>query len=61
MAKKGNRSWVYMVPEDKSLPEIRIQTERNKVNLKEKLRLRLFHPHPSVRKHVWFKETAVTK
>jgi ribosomal protein L33 len=59
MAKKGNRSWVYVIPEDKNVPQIRIQTERNKVNLKEKLRIRLFHP--SIRKHVWFKETAVTK
>lgn len=59
MAKKGNRTWVYVIPEDKNVPEIRIQTERNKVNQKDKLRIKLFHP--TVRKHMWFKETSVTK
>jgi ribosomal protein L33 len=59
MAKKGNRSWVYVIPEDKSTPQIRIQTERNKVNMKEKLRIRLFHP--ILRKHAWFKETSISK
>ena len=59
MAKKGNRNWVYVVPEDKSVPAIRIQTERNKVNMKEKLRIKLFHP--LARRHMWFKETSATK
>jgi ribosomal protein L33 len=59
MAKKGNRNWVWMEPEDKAVPNIRLQTERNKVNLKEKLRLKMFHP--VVRQHLWFKETKASK
>ena len=55
MAKKGNRTWVWMVAEDKKESSHRFQTERNKVNQKDKLRIRKFDP--TTKKHVWFKET----
>jgi len=54
MAKKGNRSWVWMVAEDKKESTHRFQTERNKVNNKEKLRIKRFAP--DAKKYVWFKE-----
>lgn len=59
MAKKGNRTWTWMEPEDKKVPGIRLQTERNKVNQKEKLRVKMYHP--VIRQHVWFKETKASK
>ncbi|MCC2632043.1 MAG: Ribosomal protein [Patescibacteria group bacterium] len=55
MAKKGNRTWVWMVPKDKKESSYRFQTERNKVNIEGKLEMRRFDP--TVRKHVLFVET----
>jgi ribosomal protein L33 len=56
MAKKGAREWVWMVTEDKSLPQHRIQSERNKNNHKDgKLRVRKYHP--TTRQHEWYIET----
>lgn len=55
MAKKGNRTWVWMVPEDKKQSTHRFQTERNKVNIEGKLRLRKFDS--TIREHIWFVET----
>ena len=55
MAKKGNREWVWMKPENKNESSYRFQTERNKVNLKEKLRVK--HFDPTTKKHIWFVET----
>jgi ribosomal protein L33 len=53
--KKGNRTWVWMVSETKGESTYRFQTERNKVNETEKLRLRKFAP--DIRKMIWFKES----
>jgi ribosomal protein L33 len=55
MAKKGARGWVWMVAETKGESTHRFQTERNKTNLKEKLRIKRFAP--DIKKSVWFKET----
>lgn len=55
MAKKGNRNWVWMIAKDKKESTYRFQTERNKVNLTEKLTMRRFDP--TLRKHVLFIET----
>jgi len=55
MAKKGNRSWVWMVAKTKGESLYRFQTSRNKVNEGKKLEVRRFAP--DVRKHVWFVET----
>ena len=60
MAKKGNRAWTWMKPENKDLPQIRLQTERNKNNLTDgKLRVRKFHP--LTKTHEWFVETKENK
>jgi ribosomal protein L33 len=42
--KKGNRTWVWMVPEKKSESSYRFQTERNKVNEEGKLKMRRYDP-----------------
>ena len=55
MAKKGNRTWVWMVAKDKKETSYRFQTERNKVNQEGKLEIRKFDP--TTRKHVLFVET----
>lgn len=54
MAKKGNRTWVWMVAKNKSESDYRFQTERNKANETEKLEVRRFDP--TTRKHVVFRE-----
>ena len=53
MAKKGNRTWVWMTSK---VTTYRFQTERNKVNLTEKLKIKRFDP--VTRKHVEFTETS---
>lgn len=58
MAKKGNRTWVWMVPKDKKESSYRFQTSRNKTNEAvkgSKLEIRRFDP--SMRKHVLFVES----
>ena len=55
MAKKGNRTWVWMVAKDKKESTFRFRTQRNKVNEGQKLEIRRFDP--STRKHVMFVET----
>lgn len=55
MAKKGHRTWVWMVAKDKKESTFRFQTERNKNNEEGKLEIRRFDP--TVRKHVLFVET----
>lgn len=52
MAKKGNRSWVWMASKESPY---RFQTERNKVNLGEKLKVMRFDP--VTRKHIEFTES----
>lgn len=52
MAKKGNRTWVWMTSK---LTTYRFQTERNKVNETEKLEVKKFDP--VTKKHVVFKES----
>ena len=60
MAKKGAREWIWVETEDKTLPRLRIQTERNKNNIKEgKLRVRKFHAVTG--KHEWFIEAKKSK
>ena len=51
MAKKGNRNWVWMASKESPY---RFQTERNKVNMTEKLEMKRFCPF--TRKHVLFRE-----
>ena len=51
MAKKGNRTWVWMISKESPF---RFQTERNKVNLTEKLKIKRFDP--ITRKHLVFQE-----
>ena len=55
MAKKGARTWVWMVAEDKKESTHRFQTERNKVNETEKLRMKRYDPTTRVSR--WFKES----
>lgn len=56
MAKKGNRTWVWMVPKDKKESSYRFQSERNKVNMDgKKLEIKRFDP--TIRKHILFVET----
>ena len=52
MAKKGNRSWVWMASKETTY---KFQTERNKVNEGEKLKIRRFDPIS--RKYVEFTES----
>jgi ribosomal protein L33 len=59
MAKKGARSWVWMVAETKDESTHRFQTERNKTNEKEKLRIKRYAP--DVQKSIWFKEGKANK
>ena len=56
MAKKGNRSWVWMEAKIKGETTFRFQTERNKMNQKDKQKLEISRFAPDVRKHVLFKE-----
>lgn len=53
--KKGNRTWVWMVAENKGESTHRFQTERNKVNIEGKLVIKRFDP--ITRKHINFKES----
>jgi ribosomal protein L33 len=56
MAKKGNRTWVWMIAKIKGETNYRFQTERNKVNLAgEKLEIKRYDP--TTRKQVVFKES----
>jgi ribosomal protein L33 len=56
MAKKGNRTWVWMAAIKESGSKWRFQTERNKVNEgTEKLELKRYAP--DVQKVVLFRES----
>ena len=55
MAKKGARTWVWMIAEDKKETNYRFQTERNKTNQTEKLTIMKYVPE--LRRRVKFKET----
>ena len=54
MAKKGARTWVWMIAKDKKESTHRFQAERNK-NMGKKLELMRFDP--TLRKHILFIET----
>ena len=55
MAKKGNRTWVWMVPVNKDESNLRFRTQRNKVNEGEKLVISKYDP--KLRKHIKYVET----
>jgi len=55
MAKKGNRTWVWMEAEDKKESTHRFQTERNKVNIEGPLKIKKYDP--TVKRVVAFKES----